>query len=209
MLTAILENIFWLGHDGFMIKADDKIVTIDPYQVARVEPADILLITHAHYDHCSPEDVAKLQIDSTVIVTEPESADQLSGDIRIVKPGDAIEVNGTKIEAVAAYNTNKKFHPKAKNWLGFIVTLGGSRIYHAGDTDLIEEMVDLNVDIALLPVSGTYVMTAEEAIEAAKLIKPKIAIPMHYDSLVGSEADAKAFARGLEGICEVKLIKCS
>ena len=207
MPTAILENIFWLGHDGFMIKADDRIVTIDPYQVATVEPADILLITHVHYDHCSPEDVKKLQHDSTVIVTEPESADQLSGDIRIMKPGDAIEVKGTKIEAVAAYNTNKKFHPKEKNWLGFIVTLGGSRIYHAGDTDLIEEMADLNVDIALLPVSGTYVMTAEEAIEAAKLIKPKIAIPMHYDSLVGSEADAKAFAKGLEGICEVKLIK--
>ena len=114
-----------------------------------------------------------------------------------------------KIEAVAAYNTNKKFHPKEKNWLGFIVTLGGCRIYHAGDTDLIEEMADLNVDIALLPVSGTYVMTAEEAVEAAKRIKPKIAIPMHYDSLAGSEVDARAFAKGLEGICEVKLIRRS
>ncbi len=209
MLAEIVENIFWLGHDGFMIKADDKIVTIDPYQVAAVEPADILLITHVHYDHCSPEDVEKLKNDSTVIVTEPESADQLSGDIRIMKPGDAIEVNGIDIEAVAAYNTNKKFHPKEKNWLGFIVTLGGCRIYHAGDTDLIEEMADLNVDIALLPVSGTYVMTAEEAVEAAKRIKPKVAIPMHYDSLVGSEVDAKAFAKGLEGICEVKLIRRS
>ena len=209
MLAEIVENIFWLGHDGFMIKADDKIVTIDPYQVAAVEPAYILLITHVHYDQCSPEDVEKLKNDSTVIVTEPESADQLSGDIRIMKPGDAIEVDGINIEAVAAYNTNKKFHPKEKNWLGFIVTLGGCRIYHAGDTDLIEEMADLNVDIALLPVSGTYVMTAEEAVEAAKRIKPKVAIPMHYDSLVGSEVDAKAFAKGLEGICEVKLIRRS
>ena len=206
MKTEITENIFWLGHDGFMIKADDKIVAIDPYQVGAAEPADILLITHAHYDHCSPEDIDKLQTDSTVIVTEPESAKQLSGDIRLMKPGDAIEVKGTKIEAVAAYNTNKKFHPKEKNWLGFIVTLGGSRIYHAGDTDLIDEMAGLNVDIALLPVSGTYVMTADEAVEAAKLIKPKIAIPMHYDTLVGSEEDAKTFAKGLEGICEVKLI---
>jgi L-ascorbate metabolism protein UlaG (beta-lactamase superfamily) len=208
MLTEILDNIFWLGHDGFMIKADDKIVVIDPYQVAAVEPADVLLITHAHYDHCSPKDIEKLQTGSTVIVTEPESARQLSGDVRIMKPGDALEVNGIKIEAVAAYNTDKKFHPKEKNWLGFIVTLGGCRIYHAGDTDLIEEMADLNVDIALLPVSGTYVMTAEEAVEAAKRIKPEIAIPMHYDSLVGSETDAKAFAKGLEGICEVKIIKC-
>lgn len=151
----------------------------------------------------------KINKDSTVIVTEPESADQLSGDIRIMKPGDAIDVNNIKIEAVAAYNTDKKCHPKEKNWLGIIVTLGASPIYHAGDTDLIEEMADLNVDIALLPVSGTYVMTADEAVEAAKRIKPKIAIPMHYDSLVGSEAEAKAFAKGLEGICEVKLIKPS
>ncbi|MGA7277332.1 MAG: MBL fold metallo-hydrolase [Desulfocapsaceae bacterium] len=207
MLTEISNNIFWLGHDGFMIKADDKIVVIDPYQVALAEPADVLLITHAHYDHCSMKDIEKLQTDSTVIVTEPESARQLSGDIRIMKPGDALEVNGIKIEAVAAYNTDKKFHPKEKNWLGFIVTLGGCRIYHAGDTDLIEEMADLHVDIALLPVSGTYVMTAEEAVEAAKRIKPKIAIPMHYDSLVGSEVDAKTFAKGLEEICEVKIIK--
>ena len=209
MLTEILDNIFWLGHDGFMIKADDKIAIFDPYQVAMVEPADILLITHVHYDHCSPKDVEKLQTDSTVIVTEPESTKKLSGDVRIMKPGDAIDVNGIKIEAVRAYNTNKKFHPKKKNWLGFIVTLGGCRIYHAGDTDLIEEMADLNVDIALLPVSGTYVMTAEEAVEAAKRIKPKLAIPMHYESLVGSEIDAKAFAKGLEGICEVKIIKRS
>jgi L-ascorbate metabolism protein UlaG (beta-lactamase superfamily) len=209
MLTEILNNIFWLGHDGFMIKADEKIVVIDPYQAAIVEPADILLITHVHHDHCSPKDVDKFQTDATVIITEPESAAQLSGDVRIMKPGDAIEVDGIAIEAVAAYNTDKKFHPKDKNWLGFIVTLGGCRIYHAGDTDLIEEMADLDVDIALLPVSGTYVMTAEEAVAAAKRIKPQIAIPMHYDSLVGSEIDAKAFAKGLEGICEVKIINRS
>lgn len=206
MLTEILNNIFWLGHDGFMIKAGDKRVVIDPYQVTTAEPADLLLITHTHYDHCSPKDIEKFQTGSSVIVTEPESAKQLSGDVRIMKPGDTIEVNGINLEAVAAYNTNKKFHPKEKNWLGFIVTLDGCRIYHAGDTDLIEEMADLQVDIALLPVSGTYVMTAEEAIEAAKRIKPQIAIPMHYDSLVGSETDAKAFAKGLEGVCEVKII---
>jgi L-ascorbate metabolism protein UlaG (beta-lactamase superfamily) len=102
MLTEMLNNIFWRGHDGFMIKADDKIVSIDPYQVALVEPADILLTTHVHYDHCLPEDIEKLRTDSTVIVTEPESDRQLSGDIRIMKPGDAIDVNGVTIEAAAA-----------------------------------------------------------------------------------------------------------
>jgi L-ascorbate metabolism protein UlaG (beta-lactamase superfamily) len=207
MLPGILDNISWFGHDGFMIKADGKIVIIDPYQVTAAVPADIILISHAHYDHCSPADIGKLQTSSTVIITEPESARQLSGDVRIVKPGDVIDVAGFKIEAVPAYNTNKKFHPRKKNWLGFILTIAGCRIYHAGDTDLIDEMEDLDVDIALLPVSGTYVMTAAEAVEAAKRIKPRVAIPMHYDSLVGSEADAYTFAKGLQGTCEVKILK--
>lgn len=206
MLTDILENITWLGHDGFMIKADGKTVVIDPYQISGGEPADILLITHEHYDHCSPEDVAKVQKDNTVIVTEPKSAKKLSGDVRTMRPGESIEVAGITIKAVPAYNTNKKFHPKKNSWLGFIITIGDCTIYHAGDTDLIEEMADLNVDIALLPVSGTYVMTAEEAIEAAKRIKPKVAIPMHYNALVGTTADAETFAKGLEGVCEVKIL---
>lgn len=209
MLTEVLDNIVWLGHDGFMIKGKDKVVVIDPYQVGSAASADILLITHPHYDHCSPEDIAKFQTEATVIVTEPESAKQLSGDVRTMSPGDAIEVAGIKIEAVPSYNTNKKFHPKNKNWLGFIITIDGIRVYHAGDTDLIDEMAKFAVDIALLPVSGTYVMTAPEAIEAAKRIKPQVAVPMHYDSLVGSEADAQAFAEGLEGVCEVRIIRAS
>ncbi len=209
MLTEVLDNIVWLGHDGFMIKGEDKVVVIDPYQVSSAEPADILLITHPHYDHCSPEDIGKFQTAATVIVTEPESAKQLSGDVRTMAPGEVIEVAGIKIEAVPSYNTNKKFHPKKKNWLGFIVTVDGIRIYHAGDTDLIDEMAGFAADIALLPVSGTYVMTAPEAIEAAKRIKPQVAVPMHYDSLVGSEADAQAFADGLEGVCEVRVIRVS
>lgn len=206
MLTDILEKISWLGHDGFMIKADGKVVIIDPYQVTTAQPADIVLITHSHHDHCSPDDIEKFQTNATVIVTEPESARMISGDVRVMKPKEVVEVTGVTVEAVPAYNTNKKFHPRKKNWLGFILTIAGCRIYHAGDTDLIDEMAELDVDIALLPVSGTYVMTAEEAVEAAKRIKPKVAIPMHYDSLVGSEADARAFADGLKGVCAVKIL---
>lgn len=205
MHANVLEHISWLGHDGFMIKADGKTIIIDPYEVTVSESADIILVTHSHYDHCSPEDIQKLRNDSTVIVTEKESARKLSGDVRVMKPGDVLEVEGVKIEAVPSYNINKKFHPRKKEWLGFIVTVAGCRVYHAGDTDLIDEMNDFDVDIALLPVSGTYVMTAEEAIEAAKRINPKVAVPMHYDSLVGSVEDAQTFAQGLEGICEVKI----
>lgn len=207
MLSDVLSNIKWLGHDGFEISTGDIRLVIDPYQIEAREPADILLITHPHFDHCSVDDIEKIKKPSTVIVTEAESAKKLAGDVRVVKPGDRLTVMGIEIEAVPAYNTNKDFHPKKNNWLGFIVTIDGVRIYHAGDTDLISEMDDFSVDIALLPVSGTYVMTAAEAIEAAKKISPKVAIPMHYDAIVGTRDDAEKFKAALEGVCEVVVLK--
>lgn len=208
MSEAIIGQIKWLGHDGFRITADDTTVVIDPFQLTAPVAADIILVTHAHYDHCSPEDIAKCLGSASIIVTEPESAEKiktekLCEDIRVVKPGDRLTVKGIPIEAVPAYNTNKHFHPKEKNWLGFIITVDDQRIYHAGDTDLIPEMDDLSVDIALLPVSGTYVMTATEAVEAAKRIGPKVAVPMHFNAIVGTGADADAFKEALAGICEV------
>ncbi|OEU47223.1 MAG: Zn-dependent hydrolase [Desulfobacterales bacterium C00003060] len=202
----VVKNIAWLGHDGFLIKADGKVIVIDPFQVRECEPADILLVTHEHYDHCSPEDVRKIQKASTVIVTEADSAKKLSGDVRVVRPGDKLTVSGIPIEVVPAYNTNKEFHPKQNGWLGFILTVNGVRIYHAGDTDLIPEMENFQADIAMLPVSGTYVMTAEEAVEAAKVIKPKLVIPMHYGAIVGSADDARRFSDALTGICEVVML---
>lgn len=205
-VNDVVKNITWLGHDGFLIKGDGKVIVIDPFQVKECEQADIILISHEHYDHCSPEDVKKIQKDSTVIVTEAGSARKLSGDVRVVEPGDKLTVSGVPIETVPAYNTNKSFHPKENGWLGFIITVDGVRIYHAGDTDLIPEMESFQVDIALLPVSGTYVMTAEEAVEAARIIKPKVAIPMHYGAIVGSVDDAKRFSDLLRGICEVVVL---
>ncbi len=205
-VNDVVKNITWLGHDGFLIKGDGKVIVIDPFQVKECEQADIILISHEHYDHCSPEDVKKLQEDSTVIVTEAGSARKLSGDVRVVEPGDKLTVSGVPIETVPAYNTNKSFHPKENGWLGFIITVDGVRVYHAGDTDLITEMGSFQVDIALLPVSGTYVMTAEEAVEAARIIKPKVAIPMHYGAIVGSVDDANLFSDLLRGICEVVVL---
>ena len=205
-INDVVKNITWLGHDGFLIKGDGKAIVIDPFQVKQCEPADIILISHEHYDHCSPEDVKKIRKDSTVIVTEAQSAAKLSGDVRVVQPGDKLMVSGIPIEAVPSYNTNKRFHPKESGWLGFIVTVDGVRIYHAGDTDRIPEMESFEVDIALLPVSGTYVMTAEEAVEAARMIKPKLVIPMHYGAIVGSADDAKRFSEALQGTCEVVVL---
>jgi L-ascorbate metabolism protein UlaG (beta-lactamase superfamily) len=181
-------------------------VYIDPYQIPDGPAADLILITHEHFDHCSVEDVGKIQQAETVIVTEKDSAAKLSGDVRVVSVGDSLAVGNINVEAVAAYNTNKDFHPKSKGWLGFIVEIDGVKVYHAGDTDFIPEMKDVTTDIALLPVSGTYVMTADEAVEAALAINPKVAIPMHYGAIVGEGQDAESFKAALEGKVEVRIL---
>ena len=206
-------KISWLGHDGFKIK-NAKVVYIDPYEIKGGEKADILLISHDHDDHCSPEDVERIVSEKTTVVTTAESKRQLSKtkarEIRVAKPGEKIVIDGVSIETVPAYNVNKfrspgqPFHPKQNEMLGFITTMNGVRIYHAGDTDLIPEMERFNVDIACIPVSGTYVMTAEEAAESTRRIKPKIAIPMHYGSIVGDAGDAEKFKRLAS--CEVQIL---
>ena len=206
-VSDVVKNMRWLGHDGFLIKAEGKVIVIDPFQIKECELADIILVSHEHYDHCSPADVEKIQKDSTIIVTEADSAKRLSGDVRTMEPGDKITVSGIPIEAVPAYNTNKEFHPKENGWLGFILTVDGVRIYHAGDTDYIPEMASFRVDIALLPVSGTYVMTAEEAVEATKKMEPKVVVPMHYGAIVGSRDDARRFAEALRETCEVVVLE--
>lgn len=199
-------NMQWLGHDAFKIQAD-KIIYFDPYQLkTSYHDADIILITHEHYDHCSIEDIERLIKPDTVIVTTPECQSKLSRvadkvkNIILMEPGQEKEIEGIKIEAVPSYNINKfrseniPFHPKQDGKVGFIITVNGKRVYQAGDTDFIPEMRDLkDIDIALIPVSGTYVMTANEAADAVNSFKPKIAIPMHYGSIVGNENDAIRF----------------
>lgn len=206
MIKAFADKIVWLGHDGFRIDAE-KTVYFDPYQIEGGPVADLIFISHEHFDHCSPEDVAKIQGPETVIVTEKDSAKKLTGDIRILKPGEILDLGDVKIEAVPSYNTDKDFHPRKNGWLGFIVELEGVKVYHAGDADFIPEMKDFDVDIALLPVSGTYVMTADQAVKAALAINPKLAIPMHYGAIVGDIADALNFKKELEGKVEVSILE--
>jgi L-ascorbate metabolism protein UlaG (beta-lactamase superfamily) len=194
-----VSHIHWLGHDSFRIESEAGTIYIDPWKLKGGPDADLILITHEHHDHCSPEDVAKVQAPDTVIVTIPACAGQLTGDVRPVTPGETLEVKGIEIRTVPAYNLNKfrspgePFHPKESGHVGFIVTVQGQRIYHTGDTDFIPEMEELEVDVALLPVSGTYVMTAEEAVEAAAAIEPQVAIPMHVGGGIGSLDDAQRF----------------
>ena len=204
LVYPMLENIKWLGHAGFMIKSD-KIIYIDPFGIKESEPADIIIITHEHFDHLSFEDINKIQNENTVIVTTPDCFPKVSGNVKTISPGESIDVDGIIIEAVPAYNINKTFHPKSSNWMGVIVTVDSKRIYHAGDSDNIPEMSHLkNIDIALLPVSGTYVMSAEEAANAANSIMPKVAVPMHYGSIVGTKDDAERFRKLCK--CHVEIL---
>jgi L-ascorbate metabolism protein UlaG (beta-lactamase superfamily) len=200
----VLENITWLGHDAFKIAAS-KIIYLDPFELAgEMEPADVVCITHDHYDHCSPDDVARIQREDTVVVAAENCRGKLKGDVRLVKAGETVMIDDLIIEVIPAYNVTKKFHPKEAGGVGYVLTVDGTRIYHAGDTDPIPEMEGLEVDIALLPVSGVYVATAEEAVEAATKIEPKVVIPMHYGSIVGSRADAERFKELWSGQVVIK-----
>ena len=204
-IDDMLAKMTWLGHDCFRIDGS-KTVYIDPYNIEPGKEADLVLVTHDHFDHCSPDDVEKIQQPDTVIVTEKDAAQKLSGNVKTVKPGESLAIDDVRIEAVPAYNIDKDFHPKTNDWLGFVLEMDGVRIYHAGDTDFIPEMRDLKVDIALLPVSGTYVMTAGEAVEAALAIAPGVAVPMHFGAIVGDSSDADMFKAKLEGKVDVRIL---
>lgn len=205
----IVENIHWLGHDSFRIEDEGKQIYIDPWKLsAKTVKADYIFVTHSHYDHFSKEDINKIKTDSTRIIAPVDVAKEVGKNAVAINPNQEITIDQLKIKAIPAYNIGKKFHPKTNNWIGFIITFSdGTSVYHAGDTDFIPEMKNLKVDIALLPVSGTYVMTADEAIQAANLFQPKIVIPMHYGEIVGSKNDAEKFKAGFNGETVIKTIE--
>lgn len=202
----LLDAVEWLGHSGFRVTIGRQRVYIDPYRVAPDAPkADLILITHGHYDHFSPQDVERLSTPATELVAPAAVAERLTGRVRSIVAGEELEpesVRWVAARALPAYNTSKRnsdgqvFHPRTAGGVGYDLNVRGERLYHAGDTDVIPEMDSVHgVDVALLPVSGTYVMTAAEAAEAARRIQPRAAVPMHWGENLGSRDDALAFSR--------------
>jgi len=188
------QHISWLGHSSVKIKGS-CIVYIDPWKIKTEEKADLILISHSHSDHFSPDDIKKIQKKETVILAPQDCLSPLSGDVRAMKPGDTAVVCGVTVTAVPAYNINKSFHPRSHGGLGFLITADGKTIYYCGDTDRIPEMDQIRADIVILPVGGTYTMTVEEAAQAVNGINPELAIPIHFGDIVGSVEDARHFQK--------------
>ena len=203
------STISWLGHASFKINTNGKVIYIDPYEIQEVETADIVLITHPHYDHLSISDLQKILTPNTIILGTIDCTSKFAGKINskyeIISPGVKKIVNGFELEVVAAYNTDKRFHPKENGWVGYIINIDGVKIYHAGDTDLIPEMEHYKTDIAILPIGGTYTMDYKEAAKAVEHLKPKIVIPMHYNKIVGSKESGVEFKKLVKN-CEVLLL---
>lgn len=197
----MLENIEVLYHSSIRINKE-KIIYIDPFKINKnYNDADIIFITHDHYDHYSEEDIDKVINENTTIIIPDELLTKLlrkginKNAIITVEPNKNYMVQGIKFETISAYNTNKTFHPKENGWVGYIIIINGIRYYIAGDTDITKENKQVKCDVAFVPVGGTYTMDFKEAASLINEIKPKIAIPIHYGSIVGTEQDAIDFIR--------------
>jgi L-ascorbate metabolism protein UlaG (beta-lactamase superfamily) len=206
-------ELSWLGHAGFLIE-NSKIIYIDPYNIRDGLPlADLILITHSHYDHCSVSDLQKIVKEGTRIIMTGDSQSKIARfevpiRMEIVEAGQELDLGAVKISVVPAYNVDKSFHSKDEGLVGYLIKMNDIIIYHAGDTDLIPEMQKMtgyNKNfVALLPVGGRFTMDSNEAFLAAKLIKPNIVIPMHWGSVVGSREDAEEFKE----LCSEEEINC-
>jgi L-ascorbate metabolism protein UlaG (beta-lactamase superfamily) len=194
----------WLGHAGFCFRSE-KNVYFDPFQLTSARnDADVVFITHEHFDHCEVASLKQVLHKESIIVCPPDCVSKLKDlefkDVLLVEPEKKYTVCGLSFETTFAYNVNKfrspglPYHPRGNNWVGYIVTIDSKRVYHMGDTDVIPELKNVkDIDVALVPVSGTYVMTPEEGAQAVGIFSPKIAVPMHYGAIVGTDADAKKF----------------
>ncbi len=206
-------DIHWLGHDSFLIKSKEKVIYIDPFKLSRSDlpKADIIITTHEHFDHCNPDSINLISTDETALIGSTnclaifDEKVQHKKSFLELKPGETVEVDGIQIKAYPAYNINKfrepgkHFHPKEAGHIGPLLNIDGTKIFHTGDADNIPEFKDIKPDIAMVPVSGTYVMTVEEAVEAAKIIDADITIPMHIGRGIGEISYLEDFKKKLSG----------
>ena len=206
------EKIEVFTHSSIRIKSGFGAIYIDPFNM-KTAPHDaaFILVTHDHYDHFSTEDIAKAAGNNTILIVpekmegKAKEAANLVQEIRTVKAGARLEVNGFEFETVPAYNIMKPFHPKSAGWVGYILLLDGQRVYIAGDTDATKEAGEVKCDIALVPIGGTYTMDAKKAAELVNTISPKVAIPTHYGSIVGEPKDADTFAKNVKDPVKVEI----
>lgn len=198
------EHISVITHSAIRLSGE-KTVYIDPFHLPRdFKDGDYILVTHEHHDHLSPEDIVRAAGQEALIIL-PESCREAAEKaglapekLRFMNPGESLDLSGVKIQAVPAYNLGKAFHTKDKNWLGYVVEMNGLSYYIAGDTDDNEDVRKVRCHVALLPVGGTYTMTAPEAAALANAIKPAAAVPTHYGDIVGVNEDAAAFMEALD-----------
>ena len=197
----MLEDIEVLYHSSIRMNKE-KMIYIDPYHIEKnYNDADMIFITHDHYDHYSEEDIDKVRKNNTIFIVPENLLNKLikkgmnDENIITLDPGDAEKIDGIKVEAIHSYNIDKTFHPKENNWLGYVIEIDGVRYYIAGDTDITEENKKIKCDVAFVPVGGTYTMNFSEAAQLINIIKPKIAVPIHYGSVVGTKQDATDFIK--------------
>lgn len=200
-------KIQWLGHSTFLIRTLGKNIYIDPYILPKNSPlADIILITHAHFDHLDKGKIGEIRKPGTVFICNKKTSEELSGyGAKVIEYWESVDALGMKVTAVPAYNPKKNFHYKG-DACGFVIEAEGKKLYHAGDTDLIPEMTKLdNIDVAMLPIGGTYTMDVDEAVEASLIIRPRFVIPMHYNMIQGTEADPDEFKQKVENSSDIEV----
>lgn len=209
----MLNQIECLGHSSIKIINENQYIYIDPYDInPKNQKADIIFITHNHYDHYSEDDIMKIKKENTVIVVTSDLTNAVKKlgfdekNIITVIPNEQYKINDINIKTIPAYNTNKKFHPKSNKWVEYILNINNCNYYISGDTDITEENKKVKCDIAFVPVGGIYTMTAKEAAELINIIKPKIAIPIHYGKIVGSKKDADEFVNLLNAEIDGKIL---
>ena len=200
-------------HSSIRVFSLNKTVYFDPYNIEKqTNDADVIFITHPHYDHFSPDDIEKIRNDKTVVVF-PQSALKDIKNAGFAKDrmlpvslDECSNVCGFSFSCVPAYNLNKKFHPKSNGWLGYVVNFGEERVYVAGDTDALSENAGIKCDVAFVPVGGTYTMDYNEAAAFVNALKPKIAVPTHYGSIVGKKSDGESFKANINKDIQVEIL---